>query len=235
MEKSSKARAQESERKNQSLMQQLKDLEKEWNLLQLVSKKPRNQRRCSTGSDSGSSTSSILTSFDKLLENSPRGLMSSLQRDRSPFDDGVRVKNCDVAVEEILRDRRAAIMSGKLKGRRLFCADEVEIMDLNYDDGGGESGLTDDFKQSCSFSDSCLSVEKAMVVEEKTKTKTKTVVVEVANAVEKRGGGRRRLIRGGGGCMAWFAFVLIMLTIGLILIRCNGKSVHEYDFILVPT
>ncbi|KAI3455059.1 hypothetical protein Pfo_011722, partial [Paulownia fortunei] len=235
-----------------ALIQQFKNLEKEWKSLE--KSRPRNPRTCSTGTDT-----SIVTSFDQLLESSPRGLMSSLQHRRSPSDGVLRVKKCDMAVEEILRDRRAAIMSGKLKGRRLFWAAErasEEEFDLNYGGGeicsdwmnmiqereviinencsgkrslGGEHELPVAFNQSCSFSDSSLSEEKVVVEEEKT-------VVEVANALEKRGGDRK--LRGGGWCkvaMAWFSFVLILLTLGLISMRCNGKYVQENELIIVPT
>ncbi|KAI3463608.1 hypothetical protein Pfo_020271 [Paulownia fortunei] len=247
MEISSKAGGQESGR-NQELMQQFKDLEIEWETLKKC--KPLNTRRCSTGSDSG-----LMTSFGQLLENSPRGLMYSLQHKRSPSDGLLRVKSSDMAVEEILGERRAAIMSGKLKGRRLFGeaegASEVEL-DLNYDDGGGgeicsdslnmirerevvinencdwkksrgEHGLPDAFRLSFSFSDTPLSEEKEVVEEEKS-------VVE-----ERRGGGG---CGGGGRCivaMAWLAFLLILLILGLVSMSCNGKSVHEKELILVPT
>lgn len=47
--------------------------------------------------------------------------MSSLQHRRSPSDEVAwKVRNNDLAVTEVLLDRRAAIESGKLKGRRLF-------------------------------------------------------------------------------------------------------------------
>lgn len=46
-----------------------------------------------------------------LLDNSPRNLMSSLQHRRSPLDGGGawKVRYNDLAVEEILRDRKAAL------------------------------------------------------------------------------------------------------------------------------
>lgn len=171
--------------------------------------------------------------------------MSSLQNRKSPSDRVLRVKNCNVAVEEILRDRRAAIMSGKLKGRRLFRPAErprEEESDLNY--GGGAGEIFSDWlntidqereviinHQSCSFSDSSLSEEKVVVEVEKMEA------VEVANAADKRGGDRR--LRGGGGCMvvamAWFGVVLILITLGLVSMSCNGKYVQENELILVPT
>ncbi|PIN13396.1 hypothetical protein CDL12_13983 [Handroanthus impetiginosus] len=219
--------------KYQELIQQFKNLEREWESLE--KSRPRKPRTYSTFS---SDSSSNVTSFDHLLGNSPRLLMSSLQHSNM-------FKKCDIAVEEILRDRRAAIISGKLKGRRLFWAAEEEP-DSDYGaaprgDGeicgdnwvnnviqerevivdkycGAETSSGGD-NESFSFSDSSPSEEK-VVMEEKT-------TLEV---VEQRGGG--------GGWrlpMAWFAFVLIALITGVVCITCNGRSVHENEFHLVPT
>ncbi|KAA8542096.1 hypothetical protein F0562_023248 [Nyssa sinensis] len=90
--------AEESEDK---LYQQFKNLQRDWDTFKQSN--PRTLRRCLTDSNT------IIKTL-QLLNNSPRDLMSSLQYRRSPSE----------AVEEILRERRAAIESGKLKGRRLF-------------------------------------------------------------------------------------------------------------------
>ncbi|GFQ06644.1 hypothetical protein PHJA_002808400 [Phtheirospermum japonicum] len=231
MNKSPKAESNDQSGKYAALIQQLKNLEVEWKSLQ----KPMSRNNPRTRS----SDSSILTSFDQLLlEKSPRSLMSSLQHMTSP-NLLLRVRNssCDVAVEEILRDRRAAVMSGKLKGRRLFPPAAAEdsdgsgeissdLLDMSqhekYICGSGKirslhDEMSVDFDQPCPFSD-----------------KEKVMVVEVE---EEKSGGDRKL-RGDGRhvvSMAWFAFLLILVTLGLISMSCNGKFVQENESILVPT
>uniref|UniRef100_A0A3Q7G365 Uncharacterized protein n=1 Tax=Solanum lycopersicum TaxID=4081 RepID=A0A3Q7G365_SOLLC len=110
-------------RSNRALYQQLINLEKDWDNYKR-SNKSLNFPQISDKSDSCSTTITTLDFF-KLLEKSPRSLMSSLQNNESPFgEEGVnwRVvkKKNDLFVEEIICDRRTAIASGKLKGRRLF-------------------------------------------------------------------------------------------------------------------
>ncbi|KAJ6688392.1 hypothetical protein OIU74_017002 [Salix koriyanagi] len=60
----------------------------------------------------------------KLLYSSPSDLKSSLQNGRSPQGGGGggarKVKSNDMVVDEILKERREAIESGKLKGKKLF-------------------------------------------------------------------------------------------------------------------
>ncbi|KAL7139619.1 hypothetical protein ABFS83_09G065100 [Erythranthe nasuta] len=231
----------------QGLIQQFKNLEQEWKSFEKsrpIIKNPPTHSEAGSHSSS-SNTRSIINSFEQLLSNSPRELMSSLQHKdiiRSTCGDGIpRAKSCDSAVEEILGERRAAITSGDSRRwrRRLFAAEEGrsgEVMDLNY--GGevcsdcssnstttttttrGREGVVDgNFSGGeNSSSDSSLTEEKAVVV------------------VETRGGDRK--MRGGGRCvavMAWFGFVLIIVTVGLISITCNGKYVQENEFFLVPT
>lgn len=81
--------------------------------------KPRTLYRSSTDSR-------VMIKSLYLNDHSPRTLMSSLQNRKSPLDGGGvwKVRYNDLALEEILRERRAAIESGKLKGRRLFEAAE---------------------------------------------------------------------------------------------------------------
>ncbi|KAL7099317.1 hypothetical protein ACP275_09G076200 [Erythranthe tilingii] len=228
----------------QGLIQQFKNLEQEWKSFEksrpIIKNPPKHSEAASH-----TSTRSIINSFEQLLSNSPRELMSSLQHKdiiRSSCDGIPRAKSCDSAVEEILGERRAAIASGDSRKwrRRLFAAEEGrsgEVMDLNYggevcSDCSSNSTTTSTRGREVvvdgnfsggenSSSDSSLTEEKAVVV------------VEVA---ETRGGNRKS--RGGGRCvavMAWFGFVLILVTIGLISITCNGKYVQENEFFLVPT
>ncbi|KAF3645935.1 hypothetical protein FXO38_19411 [Capsicum annuum] len=104
---------------NRALYQQLINLEKDWAIFKR-SKKP-NLPQITAKSDSSSTSTSL--DFYKLLEKSPRSLMSSLQNNKSPIEEGVSwklKKKNDLVVEEIIRDRKTALASGKLKGRRLF-------------------------------------------------------------------------------------------------------------------
>lgn len=76
--------------------------------------------------DPPSSSTSIVEGL-RLLEDSPRALMASLQRGASspPSRLPLRLtrRHYDVAAEEVVNDRRAAIQRGRLKGcRRLFHA-----------------------------------------------------------------------------------------------------------------
>ncbi|KAL5862601.1 hypothetical protein ACOSQ3_000115 [Xanthoceras sorbifolium] len=94
------------------LDQLLKDLEEEWDSIK--QSKRRALHRYPTDSN-------IIIETFQLMDKSPRNLMSSLQqRSWSPDESAWKVRNNDLAVMEILRERRAAIESGKLKGRRLF-------------------------------------------------------------------------------------------------------------------
>ncbi|KAM3381343.1 hypothetical protein P3S68_006916 [Capsicum galapagoense] len=105
---------------NRALYQQLINLEKDWAIFKR-SNKP-NLPQITAKSDSSSTSTSL--DFYKLLEKSPRSLMSSLQNNKSPIEEeGVSwklKKKNDLVVEEIIRDRKTALASGKLKGRRLF-------------------------------------------------------------------------------------------------------------------
>lgn len=112
-------RSKESE--NRALYQQLINLEKDWDTFKR-SNKSLNFPQISEKSDSSSTTT---LDFFKLVEKSPRSLMSSLQNNKSPLEEEgvnwkVLKKKNDLVVEEIIRDRRTALASGKLKRRRLF-------------------------------------------------------------------------------------------------------------------
>ncbi|KAF9668050.1 hypothetical protein SADUNF_Sadunf15G0087000 [Salix dunnii] len=76
----------------------------------------------------------------KLLYSSPSDLKSSLQNGRSPPGGGGggarKVKSNDMVVDEILKERRAAIESGNLKGKRLFEAMGIGVSEMDF--GGTE-------------------------------------------------------------------------------------------------
>ncbi|CAI9787354.1 unnamed protein product [Fraxinus pennsylvanica] len=176
--------------------------------------------------------------------------MSSVQHRRS-FDGFWKLKNRDMAVEEIIRERRATIMSGKLKGRRLFeAAERAAEVELDWNDDEmysdcfnllGEKEVNNEnlkrnqedlgtcFRPSCPFLGSSLPDEKVEISE--------SVVVE------GEAGGASRNLRGGdsGGerCMLaliWFAFVSMLFTLGLIIsMRRSDKYELEKEAIIVPT
>lgn len=226
-----------------ALFEQLKNLEKDW---ETINKQSKLRRRCSMGS-----SDSIFTSF-LVMENSPRCLMSALQYRRSPSDGLIyKVKKSDYAVEEIIRDRRAAIKSGKLKGRQLLGAFEgAAEMELEWKKDEEIIGSTDCLVSfcredensvqkkaenhlrklsigSCSGYDSLSEVNQTLdEAEKEEELKVKSV---------------SRNLRGNGGrfmhAMAWFALVSMLFTLVLISMTCDGKNVHEEDKVtyLVPT
>ncbi|KAL3512565.1 hypothetical protein ACH5RR_025282 [Cinchona calisaya] len=257
---------------NQQLFQELDDLEEKWDTYKQINPRPH-LRRCSTG---GIFSDSIITSLKKKLpEISPRSLMSSLQENRkkSPIlEDGYwKVRTNDLAAQEILRERRAALVSGKLKGRRLFeglenirdheeicndCFDflqensrrrhhhhEVRSLGSSYgsssDDGkkfedcGGCGGKNNqgifelDNNNNNNNNNSCFCDDDEIVRGDNGKidVKERRRVVVGSNF----GGGRWML------AMAWFAIVIMVLTLGLISMSCNGGNLHEEKVILIPT
>lgn len=150
--------------------------------------------------------------------------MSSAQH-RSSFNEFRKSKNRDMAVEEIIRERRVAIMNGQLKGRRLFKAVEraTELeLDWNCLNTIHEREVNDEK----------VEISERVGVEGET-----TVEVSVA----AKGGASGNLRVGGGGrrCMltlAWFAIIATLFTFGLIIsMSCSGKYVLEKEVILVPT
>ncbi|GKV42166.1 hypothetical protein SLEP1_g49603 [Rubroshorea leprosula] len=114
---------------DQKLHRLFKSSEQEWDSIK------RSRPRTLRGSSADSC--SIFKAL-QLLDDSPKSLMSSLQKGRrSHPSEGLtkwKVRNNDLAALEILRERRAAVESGNLKGRRLF--EEVEdVTEVEFGDG----------------------------------------------------------------------------------------------------
>ncbi|GLU18560.1 hypothetical protein SLE2022_348530 [Rubroshorea leprosula] len=114
---------------DQKLHRLFKSSEQEWDSIK------RSRPRTLRGSSADSC--SIFEAL-QLLDDSPKSLMSSLQKGRrSHPSEGLtrwKVRNNDLAALEILRERRAAVESGNLKGRRLF--EEVEdVTEVEFGDG----------------------------------------------------------------------------------------------------
>ncbi|KAJ4728808.1 putative Transmembrane protein [Melia azedarach] len=242
------------EKESEDKLDQLySNLEDEWDGY-IKQSKPRNPRRCSTGS-------SIVGKTLSLLENSPRTLMSSLQHRRSPAADremSWKVRTNDLAVMEILRERRAAIESGKLKGRRLFddidigfggteeiytasasvsgwningLIQDCEVRSMTSYDSDDEEGIgaSEVELPVCSqfhsrSSSSCTSLCNEVVLKEG------EVLVEVEDKRSVSSGGWKRVL-------VWLAVALI---IGAVCITSVGRSFSGYrnedhKVILVPT
>ncbi|KAK8266035.1 hypothetical protein V6Z12_D12G218300 [Gossypium hirsutum] len=94
----------------------------------------------------------MIKTLGSLNQNSPRKLIMSPPLDEVAW----KVRTNDLAVEEILRERRAAIESGKLKGRRLFEDDEdVNEVGFGRNEGscsGFEIGLVQESEVRSVFS-----------------------------------------------------------------------------------
>lgn len=181
--------------------------------------------------------------------------MSSVQHRRS-FNGLWKLKNRDMAVEEIIRERGATIRSGKFKGRRLFeageraaevesdsnddemcsdCFNMLEEREVNSENlKRNQEDSSTYFRPSCSFSGLTLPDEKVEISE--------TVVVDGEAGVVETGGASRNLRVGGSGgerCMLaliWFVIVSMLFTLGLIIsMSCCDRYVLEKEVILAPT
>ncbi|XP_042491003.1 uncharacterized protein LOC122070825 [Macadamia integrifolia] len=141
-------RSLEEEESGDELQKQLKHLEEDWNSLKQSNPGRLQVQHCwATPHSSVRSAAAASASILELLgDKSPRDLIYSLEQIRHLQEDesgGVwKVRNNDLVVEEILRDRRAAIESGKLKGRKLFDFDldilqDGSIRDLDINNRWG--------------------------------------------------------------------------------------------------
>ncbi|BFG32287.1 hypothetical protein CerSpe_185610 [Prunus speciosa] len=231
------------------LQKQFMNLQQDWDSYKQSN--PRAKRRHSTNS----SSFTMVKNLDQLLDTSPRHLMSSLQLGLSPSQGEWRVRTNDLVVEEIRSERRAAIESGKLKGRRLFEAEECEtemcggnvlaqeseVRSVSFDDSDGDdddgSGKSKEIAvcfQGCSKTSSSSSsslsdedVEREVEIE----TRKKLVSVEEKRVANKNEGGNGRR------CMAmimpWLAIALLVLAIFFIRGFAGYPNVDEV--VLVPT
>ncbi|KAK9278110.1 hypothetical protein L1049_027929 [Liquidambar formosana] len=241
------------EKETEKLQKKFKHLLQDWDSIK-QSNPRRTLRRCSTD------TYSIVNKLN-LLENSPRNLMSSLQHRRSPSDGEWQVWNNDLAGEETRRERRAAIESGKVKGRRLFevslegetavgfggreemcigwseLGQESEVRSVfSYasDDESGNGGNKEEaYSTVCCHCCSCSS--SSLVFGENVEREKVVVEAEkvVACGEEKRGVGGNG--KRGMLLMAWLAIVLVVFAIGIISVRSFDGYGDENEVILVPT
>lgn len=189
--------------------------------------------------------------------------MSSLQENRrkSPvlMEDGYwKVRTNDLAAQEILWERRAALVSGKLKGRRLFggldngdhdvCSDCIDMLQESHEVRSVGSYGSDDNRKFENYGEknrgifgvdnddnSSLCDEK--IVEDLTLMRAKKGVVDVKEKPRVAVGSKLGGSSGGRWmlAMAWFGIVTMLLTLGLISRSCNGGNLHGDKVILIPT
>lgn len=156
-----------------------------------------------------------------LLVNSPRTIMSSL-----PASDGVKtwkVRTNDLAVMEVLQERRAAIESGELKGRRLFEEFDEGLNGLNDDHDCEVRSVTSYDSDDSISSASCASDEQDFVGQMKQGEKV---------VVKHKRGVRIMVI-----VLVWLAVALVVYALGIIIITSMMRKScgDEYEVILVPT
>lgn len=130
----------------EKLHQQFMNLQQDWDSFKQSN--PKTKRRYSYSSSTNHSNSMVRNL--QLLDTSPRNLMSSLQSSAiSPLEGAWKVRTNDLAVQEIIRERREAIKSGKLKGRRLFQGFDNENVEMGFEPEQEEE--EEDFRVLCDW------------------------------------------------------------------------------------
>lgn len=156
-----------------------------------------------------------------LLVNSPRTIMSSL-----PASDEVKtwkVRTNDLAVMEVLQERRAAVEGGKLKGRRLFEEYDEGLNGWTDDQGCEVRSVTSYDSDDSILSAGCASDQRDCVGQIKQGEK---VVVKHKRSV-------RRMVT----VLVWLAFASVAYALGTIMVTSMMRKIYrnEYEVILVPT
>ncbi|CAL1352505.1 unnamed protein product [Linum trigynum] len=243
-EQSPKAAAAEEEG---GLLQKLDHLEDYWvsRKAQLKARKPT---LCSNQSPPSSSGRNKNRGASSMVENSPPSLTASLQLGvgSAPATGRWKVRTNDLAVEEVLLERRAAIVDGRLKGRRLFHDDQPETEDdddvtdfvdwygshpddNHYQDdqkGTEEEGFSPDSSSSSSsfVCDECLKKAAVDVVRGKDREDTTAAAATTLDLVpakhvipEKRRSPPSSLIAVSQG-RRWKVLLMVCLAIGVVVV-----------------
>ncbi|KAM1025567.1 hypothetical protein ACFX14_038602 [Malus domestica] len=238
------------------LQKQFMSLQQDWDSYK--NSKPKTKRRHSTNY---SSKFSMVKNLDQLLDSSPRHLMCSLQHHRvSPSEGGEwKVTSNDWAVEEIRRERRAAIESGRLKGRRLFEAEDCE-REMGFGGkeegtwcGGWSNGLAQESEvRSVSFDgssdgedgddESGKSKEIGVCFQRCSRAKSLGSSSSLADEKLKMEEGVKKVDRNEGGnnggrciVMAMRVVAVASIVFGICFIRGFAGYGNENEVILVPT
>ncbi|KAJ4838172.1 hypothetical protein Tsubulata_029910 [Turnera subulata] len=246
----------EGKQEQDKLHQQYTHLEKEWDSIKQT--RPRTRRRSTS-----SNPRTILRAI-QLLESSPRTLMSVLQHGKSPPEGSGgewKVRTNDMAVAEILTDRRAAIRSGKLKGRQLFTSpgeksrsgdmgreeipcsgalngwssQEREVQSVysyDSDDENGNSGSVQESASSSSSSQVCDQCIRRLVMAEEEKKAVVAIEEEEEKCLDVGESGEQR--RTWKAAFGWLASGLI-LTVVAIKSFAPGYGDRRERMTLVPT
>ncbi|KAK7411004.1 hypothetical protein VNO78_02319 [Psophocarpus tetragonolobus] len=212
-------------KETEELYDRFKDLEQEWEAFK--ESKPTKV-----------SHKHILPSNQTIHKYSPRELMFNLQRESpSPTENVTRVN--DVAVQEILQERREAIQRGKLKGRRLFQDESStnEERSMSFYNSEDESSGTEGVHHCCNrqFSNPSSSSSSCLVADHKDIKVVANLIPMIAEIrvvdanVDRRGNGRTSYAVFLGGV------AIILLLIAMFLRSAKSAGADDYHLILVPT
>ncbi|KAK4264533.1 hypothetical protein QN277_025695 [Acacia crassicarpa] len=148
-----------------------------------------------------------------------------------------KLRTRDVAVQEILRERREAIATGRLKGRRLFEPLQRRGTILNEvlsgdDEIGPESevrSLSFDYSEDETYSplsSSALPLLSCHSLDRDQEVKEEEEVQDVCNAEARVGNGGRYII---------FLGVTAIVLLVFAIYKSWVRRFEEYEVILVPT
>lgn len=218
---------------DERLHEDFKNLQEEWNSFNKSNpRRRRHLRRSST--DPKPTTVNMLKLYN--ASGSPTNLVPSVEQQIScsPLEGEWKVRTNDLAVIEMLKERRAVIESGKLKGRRLFPDSEnVDEMCLSgNEEMYSDDGVVDDDCVSFYGSSSCSAISAEEVESEKGLVSYHTEKENVVVAVNDDRSGEGKWMR----LMFSLATVLMLLALGIISLCCFDGFADEDDLYAVyPT
>ncbi|TKY73665.1 hypothetical protein E2542_SST02421 [Spatholobus suberectus] len=226
-------------KETEELHHRFKELEQEWQAFKESKPATASHKRAAPSNKS----------IQKPHKYSPRELMFNLQQEfPSPADAWKNVtRTSDMAVQEILQERREAIKSGKLKGRRLFQStvegDESatvsnhEVRSMSFYNSEDESSESEGVHDYCTrgFSYSSSSSSSCLVGADNDKD-MEVVAHLAATIAEMRVASTGR--RGNGRIMRYAVLLGGVAIILLVIAMCMSlarSSRGDGNVILVPT
>ncbi|XP_056170568.1 uncharacterized protein LOC130138945 [Syzygium oleosum] len=187
----------------------------------------------------GNSNKSLVQVIRLLRSNSPRILMASLQHGfrRLPPQWKGMARRYDSAAEETVRERRAAIESGRLKGRRLF--EMLDSGDGEAEICSGWSGVTDDDDDS-DDDDDVVCCGKIKMSEEVVAVEDGGYCASLSSSSSSPGIGeikkKRKMVRGLITGRRWIGIVSVLLAVAIVAMRsCASGHGSDGHMNLVPT